>query len=186
MRLLFAISIVFGLVFFPTAISTNAEPPTILEVIGDKYPIEIDDQTFLIYYGYGASFEVSEEHLYLPQPNLISMSINSERKSLEIEFEKIIEISLFWVLLPPDLISAEDYSFQVFVDGKETQYDLVIHSAGPRVGFLLPPNAESVEIIGTKVIPEFGTITMMILVVAIVSIIVASTRSKLNIMARLG
>jgi hypothetical protein len=46
------------------------------------------------------------------------MSINPEQKSLEIEFEKLIEASLFWVLLPPDLISAEDYNFQVFVDKK--------------------------------------------------------------------
>lgn len=40
------------------------------------------------------------------------------------------------------------------------------------------PHGESLEI---KVVPEFGTIAMMILVVSIVSIVVISTKSKLSL-----
>ncbi len=41
-----------------------------------------------------------------------------------------------------------------------------------------------VEIVGGKVIPEFGTIAAMILIVSIISIIAISTKSKLSIMPR--
>jgi len=42
-----------------------------------------------------------------------------------------------------------------------------------------------IEIIGTHVVPEFGTIAMIVLAVAIVSIIVVSAKSRLSIMPRI-
>jgi predicted secreted protein with PEFG-CTERM motif len=42
-----------------------------------------------------------------------------------------------------------------------------------------------IEIIGTHVVPEFGTIAMVVLAVAIASIIAVSAKSKLNIMPRI-
>ena len=42
-----------------------------------------------------------------------------------------------------------------------------------------------VEIVGTQVIPEFGTIAMIVLAVAIVSIIAVSAKSRLSIMPRI-
>jgi hypothetical protein len=185
MRFSFFAIVVFGMLFSPMMIFINAETVTIIEAAAESYPVKIDDQTFMVFYGYGGSFEVGEEYILLPQPNLMSMSINPEQKSLEIEFERLIEISLFWVLLSPDLISADDYKFQVFVDGKDTQYDLVIHPNGPRIGFLLPPNAEKVEIMGTKVIPEFGAITIVTFATAIFSIIAISNLSRFSIMPKL-
>ena len=47
-----------------------------------------------------------------------------------------------------------------------------------------PAGTEEIEVIGTFVIPEFGTIAAMILAVAIISIIAASARSRLSIMPR--
>ena len=44
---------------------------------------------------------------------------------------------------------------------------------------------DKVEIIGTYVIPEFGTIAMIVLAVAIVSIIAVSAKSRLSIMPRI-
>ena len=41
-----------------------------------------------------------------------------------------------------------------------------------------------VEIVGTHVVPEFGTIAMIVLAVAIVSIIAVSAKSRLSIMPR--
>ncbi|MEE2605668.1 MAG: PEFG-CTERM sorting domain-containing protein, partial [Thermoproteota archaeon] len=43
----------------------------------------------------------------------------------------------------------------------------------------------TIEIIGTHVVPEFGTIAAIILAVAITSIIVLSAKSRLNIMPKL-
>ena len=42
-----------------------------------------------------------------------------------------------------------------------------------------------IEIVGTHVVPEFGTIAMIVLAVAIVSIIAVSARSRLSIMPRI-
>jgi predicted secreted protein with PEFG-CTERM motif len=42
-----------------------------------------------------------------------------------------------------------------------------------------------IEIVGTHVVPEFGTIAMIVLAVAIVSIIAVSAKSRLSIMPRI-
>ena len=42
-----------------------------------------------------------------------------------------------------------------------------------------------IEIVGTHVVPEFGTIAMIVLAVAIVSIIAVSAKSRLSIMSRI-
>ena len=42
-----------------------------------------------------------------------------------------------------------------------------------------------IEIVGTHVVPEIGTIGMIVLAVAIVSIIVVSAKSRLSIMPRI-
>tara|TARA_B100000029_G_scaffold317936_1_gene310370 strand:- start:122 stop:961 length:840 start_codon:yes stop_codon:yes gene_type:complete len=44
---------------------------------------------------------------------------------------------------------------------------------------------KKIEIVGTHVVPEFGTIAMIVLAVAIVSIIAVSAKSKLSIMPRI-
>ncbi len=44
---------------------------------------------------------------------------------------------------------------------------------------------ETIRIIGTHVVPEFGTIAMIVLAVAIVSIIAVSAKSRLSIMPRI-
>ena len=41
-----------------------------------------------------------------------------------------------------------------------------------------------IEIIGTQVIPEFGTIAILVLAVAIISIIAVSTKTRLNIIPK--
>ena len=44
---------------------------------------------------------------------------------------------------------------------------------------------KKIEIVGTYVVPEFGTIAMIVLAVAIVSIIAVSAKSRLSIMPRI-
>jgi predicted secreted protein with PEFG-CTERM motif len=66
----------------------------------------------------------------------------------------------------------------VLVDGEEWD-DVEINGNEVTVMFLA--GAETIEIIGTFVIPEFGTIAAMILVVAIISIIAISAKSRLSI-----
>ena len=71
--------------------------------------------------------------------------------------------------------------FMVLVDGQEWD-DVEI--SGNQVTVMFPAGTEKIEVIGTFVIPEFGTIAVMILAVAIISIIAVSAKSRLSIMPR--
>jgi len=74
-----------------------------------------------------------------------------------------------------------DGIFMVLVDGEESD-DVEID--GNTVTIMFLAGAEQIEIIGTFVIPEFGTIAAMILAVAIISIIAISAKSRLSIIPR--
>src|SRR3972149_2408082 len=71
--------------------------------------------------------------------------------------------------------------FMVLVDGQEWD-DAEI--SGNEVIVMFPAGAEKIEVVGTFVIPEFGTIAVMVLAVAIISIIAVSAKSRLSIMPR--
>ena len=71
--------------------------------------------------------------------------------------------------------------FMVLVDGEESD-DAEINGNTVVVPFLA--GAEEIEIIGTFVIPEFGTIAAMILAVAIISIVAISAKSRPGMLSR--
>jgi predicted secreted protein with PEFG-CTERM motif len=73
--------------------------------------------------------------------------------------------------------------FMVIVDGEECN-EPECEIVGNKVTVMFPAGAETIEIIGTHVIPEFGTIAAMILAVAIISIIAVSAKSRLSIIPR--
>ena len=77
--------------------------------------------------------------------------------------------------------STQEGIFMVLVDGEESD-DAEINGNTVIVPFLA--GSEQIEIIGTFVIPEFGTIAAMILAVAIISIIAISAKSRLSIVPR--
>ena len=71
--------------------------------------------------------------------------------------------------------------FMVLVDGEEWDDVEIVAN---KVTIMFPAGAETIEVIGTFVIPEFGTIAAMILAVAIISIIAISAKSRLSIIPR--
>ncbi len=71
--------------------------------------------------------------------------------------------------------------FMVLVDGEEWD-DVEINGNQVTVDF--PAGTTEIEIIGTFAIPEFGTIAALILAVAIISIIVVSSRTRLSVLQR--
>lgn len=78
-----------------------------------------------------------------------------------------------------DEATGDDAPFVVFVDGEDMTEDST-DDMGADVRELAIPffeNSETVEIIGTSLVPEFGAIAAIVLAVAIVGIIVATTRS---------
>jgi len=77
--------------------------------------------------------------------------------------------------------TVQDGIFMVLVDGEEWDDVEIVAN---KVTVMFPAGTETVEVIGTFVIPEFGTIAAMILAVAIISIIAISAKSKLSIIPR--
>ena len=85
--------------------------------------------------------------------------------------------------LPRDVIDSTidgvDEVFFVLVDGYETEYTEVATDLDRTITIPFVAEAGSIEIIGTYVIPEFGTIAMMILAVAIISMVVVTKKARL-------
>ena len=114
-------------------------------------------------------------------PTLDSMMINEERKSIQISMGEIPSKTDMWVRVPEEVLYAENEKFQVLINGKDTGYDLMKFPTDYVVGFVISEDSKDIEIIGTKVIPEFGTIAIMILAVAITSIIAVTAKSRISL-----
>ena len=135
------------------------------QISAEKHVLEVDGDHYVMYYGYSGSIDSMGSDK--PHPVLSSMSINPERKSLEIEFSEVKENSVFWVQMPDEVIYAEKDEFKVFVDGKDTSYDLTIRPDNVALGMIVPKDGQHVEIIGTQVVPEFGVFAILTLAVSI-------------------
>ena len=115
---------------------------------------------------------------------IIKIIPDVENKSLIIEIETFSDGELM-LTIPKQILDTNEGDFFVLVDGEETNHD---SSSTDDAWTLIIPfynGSEEIEIIGTFVIPEFGTIAAIILAVAITSIIVLSAKTRLNIMPKL-
>ena len=141
----------------------------ISQLESEKVTFEFDGNSYDVYYGYRGSLDsMGSNELY---PILYSMSINEERKSLEIIMEGVPKKTDFWVRIPEDVLYAEGEKFTVIVDGVDTGYDLMKFPNDYVVGFVISEDTQYIEILGTRVIPEFGVITILILGLSIIGII---------------
>ena len=85
--------------------------------------------------------------------------------------------------LSEDIITPfNDGSFFVLVNGEESDD---AEQTGNQLMIPFDATTTEIEIVGTHVVPEFGTIAMIVLAVAIVSIIAVSAKSRLSIMPRI-
>ena len=88
--------------------------------------------------------------------------------------------------LPREFIGAEkqdgkDDTFIILIDGIEVAYqESLVHPNSRVITVNFEEGDSDIEIIGTYVVPEFGTIVMIILIVGIMTVILAS-RNKLQI-----
>ena len=158
-------------------VNAFAQFPDISQLSAEKFTLEINNTSFDLYYGYRGSLD-SVSKAGESAPVLSLMSINQERKSLEITMSRVPEKNEFWVRIPFKVIYAENENYKVLVDGVDTKYDLMKFPSDYVVGVLIPQNTKNIEIIGTKVIPEFGLVPVLILGISILSVI---TLRKINL-----
>lgn len=142
----------------------------ISQLEAEKTLFVFDDVEYTIYYGYHGSLDDSMTDEF-GEPVVSEMIINQERKSIEVSFDKVPEATDFWVRIPFEILTAEKENYQVLVNGEDTGYDLMKMPDAYVVGMIITEETEHVEIIGTQVIPEFGTFAIMVLGVSILGIV---------------
>ena len=103
--------------------------------------------------------------------------------TLIIAMHDVVDDGELSITLSSDVIEPfGDGGFFVLVDGEEN------HDYEQDGNFVVIPyeaGTSTIEIIGVSVVPEFGAIAGLVLAVAIISIIVLSTKTKLNIIPKI-
>ena len=150
------------------------DDPVIIYSIVTATTLTIQESTDLI------SYEITNGKITNVIPDLDAVS-------LLIDIEAINDGSI--TLTIPRLvldatINDKDDEFFVLVDGEEVDFEEISTLTDRTLTIEFLAGSEQIEIIGTFVIPEFGTIAAMILAVAIISIIAISAKSRLSIVPR--
>ena len=150
------------------------DDPVIIYSIVTATTLTIQESTDLI------SYEITNGKITNVIPDLDAVS-------LLIDIEAINDGSI--TLTIPRLvldatINDKDDEFFVLVDGEEVDFEEISTLTDRTLTIEFLAGSEQIEIIGTFVIPEFGTIAAMILAVAIISIIAISSKSRLGMLSR--
>ena len=106
---------------------------------------------------------------------------NSDDSTLDVYIDATGDGELTIVLDEEIIKPFDDGSFFILVNNEEIQ-DFV--QEGNKLTIPCKVGDEKISIVGSWAIPEFGTIAVMILVVAIVSIIIVSAKTKLSLVPR--
>jgi len=86
------------------------------------------------------------------------------------------------ITLNSDIITPfDDGSYFVLIDSEEVEFEQM----GNTLHIEYSAGTEKIEIVGSHVVPEFGTIAMIILAVAIVSIIAITAKTKISLIPKL-
>lgn len=141
----------------------------ISQIESEKVTFTFDDTSYDVYYGYRGSLDSMGSNEQFPE--VLSMNINQENYSIEIIMKDVPEKTDFWVRTPENVLYADGEKFTVLIDGVDTGYDLMKFPGDYVIGFIISEDTKKIEIIGTRVIPEFGTYAILILGLSILGLI---------------
>ena len=129
-------------------------------------------------------FDLADKVVYSISDGLVEgITANVNGNSLVVSIHDAEDGGELTITLPSDVITPfNDGTFFVLVNDEESDD---ASQDGNTITVPFDADATTVEIIGTHVVPEFGTIAAIILAVAITSIIVLSAKTKLSIMPKL-
>jgi len=130
-----------------------------------------------------AAVDFTNELNYNISGGMVESITSTNDDSLLVTIHNAEDGSELTITLPDDIITPfNDGSFFVLVNGEESDD---AEQNGNSITIPFDADATEIEIVGTHVVPEFGTIAMIVLAVAIVSIIAVSAKSRLSIMPRI-
>jgi len=150
------------------------EDSVIVDSIVTATTLTIQDSTDLI------SYEITNGKITNVIPDLDAVSLLIDIEAID---NGAITLTIPRSVLDSTLNGSDD-EFFVLVDGEEVYFEEITTSTDRTLTIEFLAGSEQIEIIGTFVIPEFGTIAAMILAVAIISIVAISAKSRLSIPSR--
>ena len=159
----------------------SIERSVTFELITSESSVEIISGTLLVAdSSKSVSYEITGGEILSITPDVDSVSLIVEINAVEDgSVTLIIPRTIF-----DSVENGQDAEVFVFVDNNEATFGELRTSADRTITISFPAGAETIEIVGTYVIPEFGVIAAMILAVAIISIIAVSAKSRLSIIPR--
>jgi len=150
------------------------EDTVIVDSVVTATSVTVQDSTDLI------SYEITNGKLLNVIPDLDAVSL--------LIYIETIDAGSVTLTIPRSVLDASindgDDEFFVLVDGEEVDFEEVTTSIDRTLTIEFLAGTEQIEIIGTFVVPEFGTIAAMILAVAIISIVAISAKSRPNMVSR--
>ena len=150
------------------------EDPLVVNSLVTATTVTIQDSADLI------SYEITNAKLLNIIPDLDAVSLLIY---IETTDEGSITLSIPRSILDSSINGGDD-EFFVLVDGEEVDFEEIKTSMDRTLTIEFLAGTEQIEIIGTFVIPEFGTIAAMILAVAIISIVAISAKSRVSMVSR--
>jgi len=161
--------------------SRTAETTFSFGGVGDGEPKPPPARPSIDVEGYSVGYEITGGQV-------LSITPDFEGNSLIIEISTTgdgeLTITLPRAVIDAVLESGDDDEFFVLVDAEESDFDETKTADSRTLTIAFPDGTEEIEIIGTVVIPEFGTIALMILAVAIISIIAVSAKTRLSVIPK--
>ncbi len=160
-------------VYFPTSANgfdtvsdasiQKIQYPDIAQLMMKKYQLQVEEKNFEILYRLSTIGTVAESGTEDYDAKIVSMSINPERSSLIINLDNILNSDVMSVRFPQEVLSADKEKFTLLVNGQEKGYDFSVSGKYTNLIFIVPKQTTEVEIVGTKVIPEFtGSLLVLI------------------------
>ena len=151
----------------------------IAELMMQKYQLTADQRDFTIFHRISTLESVGEGNTEDFDAKVVAMEINQERTSLVITLENIKQTDLMSVRFPQELISAEKGKFTLLVDGEERGYEWSVQEESRNLIFIIPKQTTEVEIIGNRVIPEFTSGLLVLIIVSSTLLITQRLYKKL-------
>ena len=121
------------------------------------------------------------DHIKTSGASVTSITANSDDDTLVIGIDADDDGELSVTLDSKVIEAFDDGSYFVLVENEEVEFE----QNGNKLTIPYEAGNETVEIVGSHVVPEFGTIAMIILAVAIVSIIAITAKTRTTLIPKL-
>jgi hypothetical protein len=154
----------------------------IAELMMKKYQLQIDQREFIVFYRIitlgedTGSESSSEDH----NVNVTSIYVDQKKTALVITVDNVEQSDVMSVRFPQELISAEKGKFTILADGKERGYEMSTQEESRSLIFVIPEHTSTIEIVGTKVIPEFPSAVVALIIVSSVLLLMQGLNKKPN------